>query len=78
MPVGIEYYYPAWGMEYLPMEEARGNSPQELLQDYTGKPDRLMDLPYLQTLPFGGSAIGCQHEINMSMKKYLNENLMLC
>lgn len=33
--------------------------------------------PYLHTAPFGGAAVASQHELNMSMKRYLSENLAL-
>src|ERR1700748_1338137 len=88
MPIAINYYYPAWGMEELPMKDlmrlaktsgfdgveialdpdkddllqgwklfrayeldllvqhpfARGNTPREVLEDYTCKLEKLMDL----------------------------------
>ena len=34
--------------------------------------------PYLHTLPFSGVPVASQHEINMYMRKYLTENLILC
>ncbi|HEY4290005.1 MAG TPA: TIM barrel protein [Puia sp.] len=34
--------------------------------------------PYCHTLPFSGTPVSSQHEINMSMRKFLTENLQLC
>jgi len=60
-----------WWKEILFCHELRGRKELTITCEF-GPP------PYLQTLPFGGAAIGSQHEMNMSMKKYLNENLKLC
>jgi hypothetical protein len=60
-----------WWKKILACHQQRGSMPLTITCEF-GPP------PYLHTLPFSNAPVASQHEINMSMRKYLTENLILC